>query len=282
MEGLMAIKRTRKTLIGLVGAGVMAGSSLTGIGAAHAATGDCRPGFRISSPAKYRDTSGRTVVIGLKAPMRTVTFVTRDGLGCVLEIGDHWSASAGPHSKYFLAEGTYDGTSESLTDRVRVKLPETNHQRTAGVHMTLDDITGTDNDTRHVRAPGGLIFKQRTEWRGFNVFPESPTPACGSLTGTTLHAKAQIFHASWSGHAYHQYKDHKVRLMFKPGNGPIAPGHTAYDPGVITIAKAVTNAHGWAHFSFKPPSAGTYFAHYGGNYWDGISDSAVDFVNCTP
>jgi hypothetical protein len=282
----MAIKRTKKTLIGLVGAGVMAGGTLTGIGAAQAATGDCKGrniGFRISSPAKYRETDGRTVVIGLSAPMRTVTFVAV-GSGCVLEIGDHWSASGGAHSKYFYAEGTYDGTADSLTDRVRVKVPKSSYQATTHrVTLTLDDITGTDNDTSTVTSgERSLKLKRRTVWRSFNVFPESPTPACGSLTGTTLHAEGQLFRASWTGHAYHPYKDRKVRLLSNPDNGPIAPGHSADDTGDTTIAKDITNANGWARFTVKPPFDATYFAHYGGNRRAGNSDSAADFVNCAP
>jgi hypothetical protein len=280
----MAIKRTKQTLIGLVGAGVMAGGSLTGIGAAQAATGDCEHNidYRISSPAKFRVTANtHTIVIGLSAPMRTVTFVANDGSGCVLETGDHWSASGGAHSKYFHAEGTYDGTADSLTDRVRVKVPKSSLEA-AGTHrvtVTLDDITGTDNDTSRERS---LYLRRRTVWRSFNVFPESPTPACGSLTGTTLQAEGQLFHASWTGHAYRPYKDRKVRLLFNPGNGPIAPGHTADDTVDITIANDITNADGWARFTFKPPFDATYFAHFGGNHHAGHSDSAADFVNCTP
>ena len=198
----------------------------------------------------------------------------------MLEIGDHWSVFGGPNrtrNHAFLAEGTYDGTAASLTDRVRVKVPTSTYSAAGRVSMTLDDITGTDNDIISSRC---LNIKRRTAWRDFNVFPESPTPACGSLTGTTLHAEARLFHVVWSANTYHQYKDRKVRLLFKPGNGPIAPGHTADDTGDITIAKDVTNANGWARFTFKPQSAGTYFVHYGGNGRAGNSDSAVDFVNC--
>ena len=270
----MAIKRTKMTLIGLLVLESWLGSPT--IGAAQAATGDCQHNaYRISSPAKYRDTDGTTVVIGLKAPMRTVTFVTA-GSGCVLEIGDHWSVFGGPNrtrNHAFLAEGTYDGTAASLTDRVRVKVPTATYSAAGRVRMTLDDITGADNDIISSRS---IRIKRRTAWRGFNVFPESPTPACGSLTGTTLHAEGRLFHVVWSANTYHQYKDRKVRLMFKPGNGPIAPGQT----GAITIAKDVTNANGWARFTFKPQSAGTYFVHYGGNGRAGNSDSPVDFVNC--
>jgi hypothetical protein len=272
----MAIKKAKKTLIGLVGAGVMAGGSLTGIVAAQAATGNCDEniGYRISSPAKYRETGGNTVVIGLSALKRTVTFHVVDGSGCVLEPGDHWSAD----SAYFHAAGTYDGTVDSLSDLVSVKVPESNSA--AGTHLvtvTLVDVTGTDNDTTGEQA---LFLKRRTVWRNFNVFPESPTPACGVLTGTTLHAKGQLFRAGWTGDKYRPYKHRKARLLISPGNGPIAPGHTADDTVDITVAKNVTGANGWARFTFKPPFDATYFAHYGGNHHAGHSDSKPDFVNC--
>jgi hypothetical protein len=274
----MAIKRTRKTLIGLVGAGVMAGGSLTGIGAAQAATGDCEDniGYRISSPAKYGSTGGNTVVIGLSSPARTVTFVANDGSGCEFETGDHWSAD----SAYFHAEGTYDGTADSLTDRVRVKVPKSNSA--AGTHLvtvTLDDATGTENDTSGEQS---LFLKRRTVWRNFNAYHESPTPACGVLDGTTLHAKGQLFRAGWTGQTYRPAKHRQVRLLINPGNGPVAPGHTADDTVDITIATDSTDANGWARFTFKPPFDAKYFAHYGGTAKAGHSDSKKDFVNCSP
>jgi hypothetical protein len=272
----MAIKKT--ILIGLVGAGVLAGGSLTGISAAQAATGDCEDniGYRISSPAKYRETGGNAVVIGLHAPARTVTFVVGEGSGCELETGDHWSAT----SAYFHAEGTYDGTAASLADRVHVKVPHSNSEAgTQLVTVTLDDITGTDNDTSGTQA---LFLKRRTVWRNFNVFPESPTPACGGNNGTTVHAEGQLFRVGWTAKTYRPYKHRNVRLLFNPGSGPVAPGHTADDTEDITIATDATGGKGWARFAFKPPFDAKYFAHYGGNRKKGHSDSSPDFLNCTP
>jgi hypothetical protein len=276
MEELMAIKRTEKTLIGLVGAGVLAAGSLTAIGAAQAATGSCEDniGYRISSPAKNGQTGGNTVFIGLSAPARTITFVAGEGSGCVLEVGDHWSAD----SAYFHAAGTYDGTAVSLTDRVHVKVPDSNSE--AGTHLvtvTLDDVTGSENDTSGTQS---LFLKRRTVWRSFNVFHESPTPRCGVISGTTLHAKGQLFRAGWTGNTYRPYRHRQVRLLINPGSGPIAPGHTGDDTEDITIATDATNADGWAQFAFKPPFDATYFAHYGGNGHGGHSDSTTDFVNC--
>jgi len=272
----MAIKKTKRTLIGLVGAGVMAGGSLTGVGAAAAATGDCEDniGYRISSPAKFRETGGNTVVIGLSALTRTVTFHATDGSGCVLEAGDKWSAD----SAYFHASGTYDGTPGSLTDIVRVKVPDSNSE--AGTHLvtvTLDDFTGTDSDTSGTQA---LFLKRRTVWRDFNVLPESPTPSCGVLDGTTLRAEGQLVRAGWTGNKYRPYKHRQVRLLFNAGSGPVAPGHTADDTVDITIATDATNANGWARFTLKPPFDANYWAHYGGNSKAGHSDSRLDFVNC--
>jgi hypothetical protein len=264
-------------LIGLVGAGALAAGMLTGPGSAQAATGACEDniGYRISSPAGYRETGGNTVVIGLTAPARTVTFFAGEGSGCVFEPGDHWSVT----SPYFHAQGTYDGTPGSLTDSVHVKVPASNSE--AGVHLavvTLDDVTGSDNDTQGTQ---GLYLKRRTIWRDFNVFRELPTPACGTVTGSTLHAEGQLFRASWTRDTYRPYKHRHVRLLVHPGSGPVAPGHTADDTADITVDTDVTGAKGWARFAFKPPYDAKYFAHYGGNSHAGHSDSSLDFVNCS-
>lgn len=266
----------KKAPIGLVAAGVLAAGMLTGLGSAQAATGDCEGniGYRISSPAKYRESGGNTVVIGLTAPARTVTFYAGDGSGCMFEVGDHWSVD----SAYFHAQGTYDGTAGSLADHVHVGVPDSNSE--AGSHqvvVTLDDVTGSDNDTSGTQA---LFLKRRTVWRNFNVYDESPTPACGALTGTTLHGKGQLFRASWTRNSYRPYQDRQVRLLIHPGRGSISPGHTADDVNDITVDTDVTGSKGWAHFVFKPPYDATYFAHYGGNSHAGHDDSSLDYVNC--
>jgi hypothetical protein len=270
------MKRIKAAMIGLVGAGVLAAGSLTGVGATQAATGNCEENisYRISSPAKYRESGGTTVVIGLSPLHRTVTFRVIPDSGCVLEPGDHWSAN----SAYFHAAGTYDGTAASLTDPVSVSVPHSNSA--AGTHpvtVTLDDSTGADNDTSETQA---LFVKRRTVWRDFNVFPESPTPTCGVINGTTVHAKGQLFRVAWTAKRYRPYPDRHVRLLFNPGNGPVAPGHTADDTVDITIATDVTGGNGWARFTFKTAFDAKYFAHFGGNKHNGHSDSRLDFVNC--
>lgn len=262
--------RIKKTLIGLAGAGALTAGMLTGSGPAQAATGACDEGvlgFRISSPAGYRQTGGNTVVIGLTAPARTVTFTAADGSGCTFEAGDHWSVDSG----YFKAKGTYDGTAASLTDSVHVDVPDSN--REVGFHrvvVTLDDATGSEND---IVDTTGLYLKRRTLWRNFNVYDESPTPACGATTGTTLHGKGQLFRASWTRNAYRPYQDRQVRMLS-------SPGHTAGHELDGAVDSDVTNSNGRAYFSFKPRYDATYVAHYGGNRYAGHSDSGRDYVNC--
>lgn len=265
-----------RTLIAFFGVGALAAGMLTGLTPAQAATGDCEDniGYRINAPAKHRETGGNTVIIGLTAPARTVTFYAGEGSVCEFETGDHWTV----HSAYFHAEGTYDGTAASLTDEVRVAVPDSNSE--AGdqlVVVTLDDVSGSDNDTSGTQA---LFLKRRTVWRHFNVHDESPTPACGTVNGSTLHAEGQLFRASWTQSDYRPYRGRATRLLINPGNGPIAPGHTADDIEDITVDIDVTGAKGWARFSFKPPFDATYYAHYGANQTAGHSDSSKDFVNC--
>jgi hypothetical protein len=232
----------------LAGAGAVTAGLLTGPGAAQAATGFCDEGtigYAISSPAAYGETGGTTVVIGLTAPTRTVTF--RVGEDCTLEAGDRWSVE----SAYFRAEGTYDGTAGSLTDAVRVAVPGSDGE--AGAHpvvVTLEDITGSDND---IVDSAGLFLKRRTAWRDFNAYPESPTPRCGITTGTLLHARGQLVRASWTSDAYLE----------------------------DTRDTGVTDSRGWAVFAFRPPYDANYLAHYGGNSVAGHSDSTRDYVDCT-
>jgi hypothetical protein len=264
-----------KRVIGLVGAGALAASMLTGP-AAQAATGACEDnvGYRISSPARYLE-GGNAVVIGLSAPARTVTFFAGEGSGCEFEPGDIWSVD----TKYFHAGGIYDGTPVSLTERVVVAVPDSNSE--VGFHqavVTLDDVTGSDNDTSGTQ---GLYLKRRTVWRHFNVYHESPTPACGINKGSTLHAKGQLFRASWTRNTYRPLQHRTARLLIHPGSGPISPGHTADDIDDITVDIDVTGAKGWARFAFKPPYDATYFAHYGGNSHAAHNDSSLDFVNCS-
>jgi hypothetical protein len=266
----------KNRLIGLVGASGLAAGMLTGTGTAHAATGDCEDniGYRINAPAGNLETGGNTVVIGLSAPERTVTFYAGEGSGCEFEPGDQWSVD----SSYFHASGTYDGTPVSLTDLVHVRVPASNSE--AGAHLAvvaLDDATGSDNDTSGTQ---GLYLKRRTAWKNFNVYHESPTPSCGVMSGSTLHAKGQLVRASWTKDAYRPYKHRNVRLLIHPGSGPVAPGHTADDIEDITIDLDVTGAKGWARFAFKPPYDATYFGHRGATSVAGHSDSGLDFVNC--
>ncbi len=259
-----------KALLGVAGAGALTAGILTGPVPAEAATGACDEGtlgYRISSPASYQETGGKTVVIGLTAPARTVTFTAADGSGCTFEVGDHWSVD----SAYFQAQGTYDGTAASLTDSVHVDVPDSDGE--VGYHQVvvrLDDVTGNDNDIVDTTI---LYLKRRTEWRNFNVYYESPTPACGVITGTTLHGKGQLVRASWTRNAYGPYSDRHVRLLS-------SPGHTAGHDLEGTVDTDVTNSNGWAYFGFKPRYDATYFAHYGGNSYAGHSDSSRDYVNC--
>jgi hypothetical protein len=267
----------RKRLIVLVGAGALTAGMLTDLGVAQAATGACEDniGYRISSPAGYRESGGNTVVIGLTAPARTVTFFAGEGSGCEFETGDRWSVD----SRYFHAGGTYDGTPASLTERVRVAVPDSNSE--AGSHqavVTLDDVTGSDND---ISGTQGLTLKRRTVWRHFNVYHESPTPGCGVNSGSTLHAKGQLFRASWTRNTYRPYQHRHTRLLIHPGTGPVSPGHTTDDLNDITVGTDVTGGKGWARFAFKPPYGARYLAHYGGNSRAAHFDSSRDFVNCT-
>jgi hypothetical protein len=230
--------------------GALTACTLTGLGPADAATGSCEEqiGYRISSPDRFGDTGGNTVVIGLSAVTRTVTFQVHEP-ECTLEVGDSWSV----HTAYFHAAGTYDGTAASLRDEVRLRVPGAN--TAVGLHqavVSLEDSTGTENDTID---EAGLYLKRRTALRKFNVYYESPTPACGVVKGTTLHAKGRLMRASWSRDAYLPYQDRRVQLLF-------SAGHTAehnLEDNIIT--SDVTGTRGWARIAFKPAFDANYLAH---------------------
>ena len=203
--------------------------------------------------------------MGLTGATRTVTFYVNEG--CELEVGDRWSAV----SAYFAARGTYDGTAASLTDPVQVDRPRSDSE--VGFHavtVTLDDVTGSDNDTV---VETGFYLKRRTQWRRFNVFPESPTPACGVMTGTVLRARGRVMRASWTSNAYRPYPDRRVRLL-------TSAAHTVEHDVASTIARDRTGSRGWAHFTFRPPYDANYLAHYAGNRRAGHADSGRDYVNC--
>lgn len=260
--------RINRTLTGLA-VGALAAGVLTGLGSAEAATGSCEEnvGFRISSPDRYGDTGGTTIVIGLSAVTRTVSFHVHEG--CELEVDDHWSVD----SAYFHAAGTYDGTATSLTDSVRVRVPRSDSAvglRAAVVR--LDDATGTDNDTV---SESGVFLKRRTQLRRFNVYIESPAPRCGVRTGTTLTAKGRLIRASWTAKAYRPYPNATVRLLFSAGN---TAEHNLEDNIIRTD---VTGPRGWGVFRFKPAFDARYLAHFGGNRSSGHTDSRWDHVNCT-
>lgn len=268
--------RVKAALVGLVGTAALGAGLLAGMQAAQASTGACDEGvlgYRISSPAKYGELGGNAVVIGNTAPARTVTFTAADGSGCAFEPGDHWSVD----SDYFQAAGTYDGTSGSLEDVVRVSLPLSDSE--VGVHpvaLTFVDISGGTTIGEQM----SLTLKRRTNWRSVNVYPESPTPACGTVRGDTLHAKAQLMRASWSRKTYVPFPGRFVRLLDHPGDVPFAPAHTTDDIDDITVDRGTTDSEGWAQFSFKPPFDARYIAHYGGSSNNGHSDSTPDIVNC--
>ncbi len=265
----------KKAFVGVVGTSALVGGMLTGTGPAQGATGDCEDnvGYRISERPVYRENGGNTLVIGLSRTTRTVTFRVVEESACELESGDKWSV----HSPYFHAEGTYDGTAASLTDSVRVAVPNSDSEAGDGsATVTLEDVTGSDNDFSFAQA---LTLKRRTEWRNFNVFYESPVPKCRPLNGSSMGARGQLFRASWTADKYRPYAGRSVRLLRNPG-GPFGPGHTADDLADITIDTGVTDSQGWGRFVFNPPFDATYVAHYGGNGVSAHFDSAPDFVNC--
>ena len=259
--------KINSTFVGVATA-ALAACTLSGLGPAQAADGSCEEniGHRISSPERYEPTGGNTVEIGLTGVTRTVSFHVHEG--CTLEAGDQWSV----HSAFFHAEGTYDGTAASLTDEVHLRVPRADSQ--VGFHrvvVTLEDFTGTENDTVD---EAGLFLKRRTALRRFNVYQESPAPACGVRTGTTLHAKGRLIRASWTRHAYLPYQGRLVRLLF-------SAGHTAEHNLEDNILRSdLTGPRGWARFAFKPGFDANYLAHYGSDPHAGHADSLRDYVNC--
>jgi HYR domain len=268
--------RTKPALTSLVGAAGLTAGLLAGMAPAQASTGACDEGvlsYRISSPAQYGELGGHAVVIGNSAPTRTVTFTASDGSGCSFEPGDRWSVD----SHYFHAAGTYDGTAGSLQQAVTVSLPGSDLEvGTHEVTATLHDVSGNTTISEN-----SVTLKRRTNWRSLNVYPESPTPACGTVRGDTLHGKGQLMRASWSRKTYLPFRDRTVRLLDHPAFQPVTPGHTADDIDDITVDLAVTDSQGWARFTFKPPFDAMYFAHYGGNSHNGHSDSTPpDLVDC--
>ena len=212
-----------------------------------------------------------SVVVGLTAPARTVTF--RAGEDCTLQAGDDWSVT----SNYFTAAGTFDGTPASLTDAVTVAVPGSDAE--VGSHpvtVTLEDSTNDEND---VVEQNQVRLIRRSYWRGFNVFPESPAPQCGSTTGTVMHGRGQYLYASWTRQAYRPYAGRNVRLLSN-----VAPG-VDHEPDNLeenTRDTAVTSSTGWASFTFRPPNDAHYAAHYGGTSGVAHADSGLDYVNCTP
>jgi hypothetical protein len=236
---------------------------------AQAASTGCEEniGYEISSPPVYGETGFTAVVVGLTAVTRTVTF--SPGEGCSLDVGDTWAV----RTPYFTAGGTYDGSPASLAAPVRVGVPRSD--RAAGAHpavVTLTDSTGGGND---VTAEAGITLKRRTALRRFDVWRESPTPRCGGVQGTVLHARSRLVRASWTRRDYGPFAGRPVALFFSPGH---SAEHNLEDDVLVTRR---TGPRGWAVFSFRPGFDATYQTHHGATGASSHADSARDFVHCS-
>jgi hypothetical protein len=260
---------TARTLAPLLTTGALVAGATLAVPPARAASSGCEEnvGYEISSPSSYRETGFTSVVVGLRAVTRTVTF--SPGEGCLLDVGDGWAVS----TPYFTASGRYDGTVTSLSAPVRVAVPRSD--RAAGPHpavVTLTDVTAAGAD---VTVEAGIVLKRRTELRRFNVWRESPAPRCGVVRGTLLHARSRLVRASWTRRAYGPVGGRPVSLLFSPGHTDV---HDLED-GVVATRR--TGPRGWALFSFRPGFDATYEAHHGATGASSHADSRRDFVDCS-
>jgi hypothetical protein len=257
-----------RTLTPLLSVGALLAGAVLAAPPARAASTGCEEniGYEFSSPLSYGETGFTSVVVGLRAVTRTVTF--SPGEGCVLDVGDAWAVG----TPYFTAGGTYDGSPASLTAPVRVGVPRSD--RAAGAHpavVTLTDSNGAGND---VTAEAGITLKRRTALRRFDVWRESPAPRCGVVSGTLLHARARLVRASWTRRDYGPLPGREVALLG-------SPGHTAeHDLENGVVATRRTGPHGWAVFAFRPGFDATYEAHRGATGTSSHADSGRDFVDC--